>query len=384
MPNDCFFQLRLAGDRFSDHSIPFDALRGIAQFKALVVEASRLEYFKRERSRKRVPRGLSQSIELKLTSIERGSVQVRIGLELSGTIPLIADQESYFTRGRDHLIRTIQKAGNGENMGEWEVSEKMSNGFDSIAKMLEDDEAIHVICPDGLISEANGTPNSAVFTRETAARLRSTKSTDKVVSKDIEICGYIPEFNQENNTFRLQSRDGKNFKTSVSSELLGIALEIFNGYRRGLEAQFRGVGTIESDGTIIDIEKINHLLVINNPSNINHQFERIRKLRDGWLDGEGKAPSCDGVDWIESILRRYIPINFPPIYLFPTDTGGILIEWSVASSEASIEVNLESRTGIWHELDVQSDEDFERTLHLDRAKDWQQLIQHVDSLRRVR
>ena len=380
MPNDCFLQLRLAGDRFSDHSIPFDALLGIAQFKTLIVEASRIEYLRHQKRRKRAPRGFSRSIELKLISIERGSARARIGLELSGNTPLMANQENYFTRGRDHLIRMIQKAGNGENIGESEVSEKMSNGFDLIANMLEYDEEIHVICPDGFVSE----PNGAVFTRQTAVRLRSATTSDKVALKDIEICGYIPEFNQENNTFRLQSRDGKNFKTSVSSELQGIALDIFNGYRRGLEARFRGVGTTNSDGTIIDIKKINHLLIINNPSNISHQFERIRKLRNGWLDGEGKAPSCDGVNWIESILRQYIPIDFPPIYLFPTDTGGILIEWSIESNEASIEVNLESHKGIWHELDVQSGEDFERTLNLDKAKDWQRLIQHVDSLRRVR
>lgn len=379
MPKGSFLQLRLAGDRFSDHSVPFDTLLGIAQFKALIVEASRLEYLKHQKHRKRIPRGFSQSIELKLTSIEAGSAQVGIGLELSGTQSLIANQESYFARGRDSLIRTIQKAGNEEKMEGVEVSRKMSNGFDSIAKILEDGEELHVIRPNGTANERE----RAVFTKEIAARLRNTSANDDAVSADIETCGYISEFNQENNTFRLRLHDGTKFNPSISAELLETALDVFNGYRRGLQAHFRGTGLKNSAGRIVEVNKITHLHIMDDPLNISHQLDDIRKLSNGWLDGEGAAPSRDGINWIESKLHRHIPSDFPPIYLYPTETGGILIEWSIESNEASIEVDLESRIGIWHELNVQSGEDDEREFNLDQAANWQWVIDHVDSLRPV-
>lgn len=379
MPKGSFLQLRLAGDRFSDHSVPFDTLLGIAQFKALIVEASRLEYLKHQKHRKRIPRGFSQAVELKLTSIEAGSAQVGIGLELSGTQSLIANQESYFARGRDRLIRTIQKAGNGEKMEGVEVSRKMSNGFDLIAKILEDGEELHVIRPNGIANERE----RAVFTKEIAARLRNTSAYDEEVSADIEACGYISELNQENNTLQLRLHDGARFNPSISAELLDTALDVFNGYRRGLQAHFRGTGLKNAAGRIVGINKITHLHIMDDPLNISHQLDNIRKLSNGWLDGEGTAPSYDGINWIESKLHRYIPNDFPPIYLYPTETGGILIEWSIESNEASIEVDLESRIGIWHELNVQSGEDDEREFNLDQATNWQWVIDHVDSLRPV-
>lgn len=59
------------------------------------------------------------------------------------------------------------------------------------------------------------------------------------------------------------------------------------------------------------------------------------------------------------------------------------MEWSIKSNEASIEVNLESRIGIWHVLNMQSGEDDERALDLDQATDWQWIVDQVDSLRTV-
>ncbi len=302
-----------------------------------------------------------------------------IGLELSGTQSLIANQESYFARGRDSLIRTIQKAGNGEKLEGVKVSRKMSNGFDSIAEILEDGEELHVIRPSGTANEHE----RAVFTKEIAARLRNTSANDDAVSADIETCGYISEFNQENNTFRLRLHDGTKFNPSISAELLETALDVFNGYRRGLQAHFRGTSLKNSAGRIVDVNKITHLHIMDDPLNISHQLDDIRKLSNGWLDGEGAAPSRDGINWIESKLHRYIPSDFPPIYLYPTETGGILIEWSIESNEASIEVDLESRIGIWHELNVQSGEDDEREFNLDQAANWQWVIDHVDGLRPV-
>lgn len=122
---------------------------------------------------------------------------------------------------------------------------------------------------------------------------------------------------------------------------------------------------------------------MDDPLNVCHQLDDIRKLSNGWLDGEGTAPSCDGINWIESTLHRYIPSGFPRIYLYPTETGGILMEWSIKSNEASIEVNLESRIGIWHVLNMQSGEGDERALDLDQATDWQWIVDQVDSLRTV-
>lgn len=375
MPNDSFLQLRFVGDRFSNQSIPFDVLPGIAHFKDLIVEASRIEYLKNRRNGKRISSRFSPSIELRVTAIKEGIVQVGISMNESTTMPTGTKQMGYFSRGLDSLVRTIHKAGNGEEIELPEVTEEMSKHFDMIGKTLEYGEEIHLIRPDSIANECK----FSVFTRQTAAKLRSTTPTGDVACGDFAVCGHISELDQANGTFRLQLHDGRRLDASISSDLLDTALEAFNGYRRGLQAQVRGIGLTNSEGEIIEISKITELST-NDPLNISHQLDRIRELRDGWLDGEGMAPSCDGIRWIESTLRRYLPMDFSPVYLYPTETGGILLEWSIESTAASLEVNLESHTGIWHELNMRSGEELEKEMNLDKGEDWQYIVQHTGDL----
>lgn len=375
MSNDSFLQLRFVGDRFSKQSIPFGILPGIAHFKALIVEASRIEYLKHRRNCKRISSRFSPSIELRLTAIKEGIVQVGISMDESTTMPLSAKQVNYFSRGLDSLVRTIDKAGNGEKIEPPEVTEEMSIHFDVIGKTLEYGEEIHLIRPDSIANECK----SSVFTRQISAKLSSTTPTDDVACSDFVVCGHISAFDQENNTLRLQLHDGRRFEAAISSDLLDTALDAFNGYRRGLQARVRGIGLTNSDGEVIEISKITELS-INDPLNISHQLDKLRKLSDGWLDGEGMAPSCDGIRWIEATLRRYLPMDFSPVYLYPTETGGILLEWSIESTEASLEVNLESHTGIWHELNMQSGGDLEREMNLDEGENWKYIIQHTGGL----
>ena len=379
MPNDFFLQLRLVGNRFSDHSIPFNALSGIVRFKDLVVEASRLEYLKHRKDRERVPTGFSRSLELKLTSIKAGSAQLAIGMTSSGNLPLIPDQESYYSLGRDRLIQTIQRAGSSEDAQGAEVSEKMLQHFDKIAASIEDNEAIFLVDPT-CDADSNG---SAKFTKKVATRLRSATTRNRDTIKNVDIYGSIFEFNQEGNTIRIQVDDGSKVKAPIPSEFLDTSLELFNGYRKGLKACFQGVGRINQAGTILEIKSIMDVSVVRHPQ-VVHQLNNLRELRDGWLDGEGIAPSHDGITWLESKLNTHFPDDLPPPYLYPTVTGGIQLEWSLESTEVSIEVNLESHSGVWHELNLSSDQDFEKELSLEEAHDWEWITHHMNGLRSVK
>jgi hypothetical protein len=52
---------------------------------------------------------------------------------------------------------------------------------------------------------------------------------------------------------------------------------------------------------------------------------KIRSLRDGWLDGESKAPSKELLDWFESWFFDFYKENFPRLEypsLFAVFDGG--------------------------------------------------------------
>jgi hypothetical protein len=75
------------------------------------------------------------------------------------------------------------------------------------------------------------------------------------------------------------------------------------------------------------------------------RFEELKKIKDGWLDGAGRAPSHAGLDWLTGALKDCFPNSLPPPYAYPDPDGGIQLEWSIERREISLEVNLESRKG---------------------------------------
>ena len=77
---------------------------------------------------------------------------------------------------------------------------------------------------------------------------------------------------------------------------------------------------------------------------IASRFEDLKKLKDGWLDGAGRAPSHEGLDWLARVLKDRYPDYLPRPYAYPVPDGGIQLEWSIKRQEISLEVDFESRT----------------------------------------
>ena len=376
MVGGTFFQLRLIGNRFSNHSIPVDVLAGMIPLKDLVLEAAKLEYLNDHPNRQRVPRGFGNALELKLASIERGSAQLRIDMELPSSLSGVVDQHSYFESGLTRVIYAIRNAGDNPSTRDIDISNRMLDRLDQIAKHIREDEAIDFVST----SNDDSGRDVARFTRDIAKILRKKLEGSSETVRQLEIRGSIPRLDQERRTLQIQTADRNKVSTSVSPELLDSVLQIFNGYRQNVRAYFRGTGRINSAGQILEFRSISELNIIENRLDIGIQVDDLRALKDGWLDGEGQALSREGLDWLELTLRTCLPSDLPPPYLYPTATAGVQIEWSIGSNSVSLEICLASHTGIWHQLNLRSDEELERDLNLSEATAWEWLIQQINCL----
>ena len=103
---------------------------------------------------------------------------------------------------------------------------------------------------------------------------------------------------------------------------------------------------------------------------IRARLDSMRQMEDGWLEGEGIAPSSEGLDWLADSFRRYFPEDAPRPFLYPTEDGGIQVEWSLGAWRVSWEVDLESRMGEWTEIHVKTDQIEERRLRADEPEVW--------------
>ena len=112
------------------------------------------------------------------------------------------------------------------------------------------------------------------------------------------------------------------------------------------------------------------------PSGILARLDEFRALEDGWYDGYGSAPSSQGLDWLRQHAARNLG-DSPTPYIYPTPEGGVQFEWDIGSFRPSLEIDLETRVGEWHCLDIDADEAHERELQLERPQDWQWLAEQL-------
>lgn len=108
----------------------------------------------------------------------------------------------------------------------------------------------------------------------------------------------------------------------------------------------------------------------------------LAMLRDGWLDGEGKAPDPDGLAWLNLNLHvRHLDHGLPQPHLYPSQDGSIGCEWSIGHYECEIEVDLKRRVGNWPVVDVTGNMPTEeRELDLQSTASWQWLDDRIQSL----
>ena len=126
----------------------------------------------------------------------------------------------------------------------------------------------------------------------------------------------------------------------------------------------------KTDEFVAKDEKSKNLLRILRNAKIQNQVVRLLALRDGWLDGDGKAPSEQGIEWLLSVLFDSFPHDAPLPSLYPTEDGDVQAEWRIEQKDISLEIDLEQRRGEWHCLDLQSGETTTRTIQCDDSAHW--------------
>lgn len=401
MSETTFLCPRLIGTRFEDHSIPLELLKNLSVLERLITEVARLEYFKDHPDRRHVPRGFTDGIELKLTGIEDGSAILVISLIVI-TNTLFSANQRYFERARDTIIQMIEAAEDSNIGATGTVEEskavmdiltpKVLSCFGKIGQGLREDEAIEFITPDNQLS--------AKFTIKTRQRLifassmvkersldiiRETQTQQynpsrvEELAKDTTVRGTVPEVNQDDMTFLIRLFDGQQIKAPITPQHFDAILEAFNGYKNNLRFLFQGVGIFNRSEQLLGFDSIEHISPLDE-LDISAQIYDLRQLKDGWLEGQGKAPSKEGLDWLSQAFDKHYSGALPLPYLYPTEPGGVQAEWSLGRNEITLEIDLTEHSGYFHALQMEDDTEETRRLDLGSGTHWIDLKELITSM----
>ena len=294
----------------------------------------------------------------------------RFGLFLNHRTFFRQRTQDYIARARDAIIKTIDAADNQQSF-ESTLPESTLGYFDKLGRSLKGNEVVEFNGPDGMLS--------ASLSRDVRRRLVLASPKVKELTEETSIRGTVPEADQDDMTFEIQLTEGRKVKAPIASQHLDTILEVFNGYQHGVRALFQGIGRFSRVDQLIGFDSVEHLSVLD-PLDFGAQLDELRLLQDGWLDGDGKAPSSDGLEWLNEAFECNYPDEIPLPHLYPTETGGVQAEWSLKPNEISLDLNLETHVGEWHALNLTSDDISERTLNFDDDADWRWLVNRIRNM----
>ena len=87
-------------------------------------------------------------------------------------------------------------------------------------------------------------------------------------------------------------------------------------------------------------ESIEHVTPLD-PLDVTLRLDELAKLEDGWLDGKGKAPAKEKLEWIADTFESSFDTGLSLPHLYPTAEGGVQAEWSLNDWEVSLDIDLE-------------------------------------------
>ncbi len=362
-----FLKPRLTGRRFEGTAIPLEFLKDLAVLEEMIIEVAKGEFLKEHPDRQRSPRGFTDGIELKLTGIEDGSAIPVISLVVASMTLFPPENQSYFERARDSIVSAVDAAEKGGIITD-HLPEKSLNYFDRMGRSLRQGEAMEFTTP------AHTQP--AKLTRETRRQLVYASSAAREMAEETSVRGSIPEADQDDMQFEIQMADGRKVKAPIAPQHRDTILEAFKGYQTGQKVLIQGVGVVNRNGKLVRFDSIEHVSPLD-PLDVGARIDEIRLLKDGWLEGGGKAPAKDGLDWLEEAFSLHYPDEIVPPYLYPTPEGGIRAEWSNDRVEVSMDIQLTTKRAAWHALDLETDDEENRDLNLDEDAEWAWLVDKV-------
>ena len=374
-----FLRPRLCGTRFEGGTIPLEVLKDLAVLEEMLIEVAKWRFRQEHPKRQRLPQGFTKGIELKLSGIEKGSAVPVISLfDTSSRTSMMSGQNRsyfvpYFEQARESIVNAIGAA-DQDGLTINHLPEKYLTYFNRIGRSLHTDECIEFVTP------LHSTP--VRLTQEIRHKLILASSRVKKngeITESVSLRGLIPEADQDRKTFKLQLLNGHTVTIPIPDPHIDTILKAFNGYRQDTRVLLKGTGKYDRQNRLVGVEVFEHISLLD-PLDIPARLDEFRDMKDGWLEGEGVAPSLEGLDWLAAGFDRHFPDDLPLPYLYPTPEGGVQAEWSLSENEISLEVDLVTHHGAWHRLKMNNQADDVQELNLDDDNGWAWIVAEIRNM----
>ena len=357
-----FLKPRFTGARFDEHTLPVDVARDLAAYEELVIDLAKHLWLSEHPGRERVPRGFENGFSLHLEGmVEDGSAKPLLAWVVAGALALQGGNGGYFEQARDLIADCVSASAAGQPLPARFPKELLEH-FNVFGRSLREGESLEL-------------PRAAGAAQLTPERRKQlVLDAQRVYSKDVELTGRIGEIDWDKQTFRLRLESG----TPVTAQLpehLSEQARRAGGKERTL-VSIQGVGVFDAFDQLQKIAETHHLELLPNQT-LADQIEELAAMKDGWLEGKGRAPDKDQLAWATDRLVATFPESLPFPHIGPTPEGGLFLEWIQIPWRISAELLLPSRRCELQATNTTTGKTVDKDFDLDQAAAWPELYTFV-------
>lgn len=290
--HDSFLRVTFRGGRFDRHTIPVDVLAELAALQQALLRLASNEFKRRNPERRRRPRGFAQSARLYLRETQHNCFTAVVTRDAAPLLPNI-DPESLdvFVQARSQLFEVFR---GGHVPG---LDQTTLKTLKRIGERLDAGEAIELRATEGV------PPSLVNFT----SRKRIADALHEPVEQVAELEGEVERIEDDRSNVVLKLNDGRMLTVPFERTIRADVVEAFN-LRPAVRVRVRGRVQWSENPRALDtpeIEVFDH----ERRSEIDKLWARLDTLSgvpDGWLHGDGVAPSAEALTRAREILARLL------------------------------------------------------------------------------
>ncbi len=332
------FSLHYHGVRFAKNRIPVEVLPDLPAFRELLLSYAKDEWKSRHPERKKLPKNFDKELSLSLFEITDGSAVPQLEW-------LRSNPQSDMFDTRDQIDQSIEAAYNnvivlfeGSQGDDAPLDAEKLRALNRFGAGLREHEKIELTARDGsgkiiafdmnrrkkLITLGRDTYQSRIDGSGELVGTNSPSDANAQCSIQVQTTDY-GMINIPVDRFQLYEEFAEALNTEVQFDLL-VELDSSDKLRNVVDVY-----------DVVTVEDVSGLV-----SKAKERLEEIGNLRDGWHNGKGKAIGraaiTKALDFF--VATRATNIEFA---IFPTEGGGVLIDFSSFGWEYSIEFDIDGK-----------------------------------------
>lgn len=359
-----FWKPKLVGERFNGPAVPLEMLKDFAALEEMLVEVAKWKFLEEHPGRERIQRNFAKDIELQLVAVEDGSAKLAIALAFTTSL-LPPPNARYFEQAKTEIVESIAQSATGQHP---RMPASLLSYFDRFGRSLRPGESIEFPREQGPV-----TLNPEVRKQ----LIRSAKV--ETWTEEAALRAKIYEVNQDSDSFQFELSDGSKAKAPMDDKYRDTVLEALKGYRSGAYFLIQGVVQRDRSDRVKGFESIEHVTQLD-PLDVVLRLDEISKLKDGWLDGSGIAPSKELLEGLQNDFENSFDSFLPLPYMYPTEVGGIQAEWTLNDWEVVLEIDPHGQRGSYRATRMKDNAEKSLELNLAGQDGWLALNAELKSI----